>query len=52
MSDVEPVFKEKLKVLVRDPTISYNELIDKIKPYMGNPFIAPGSIGQKALCIR
>ena len=47
MSDVESAFKLKLKNMLRDPLLSHHEAMDKIKPYMGNPFTAPGTLGLK-----
>lgn len=46
------MFREKLKKLFKDAYIPYNEQVDKIRPYMGNPFIAPGSLGMKAMMWR
>ena len=49
MADVESMFRQKLSLLVRDPKLTHTELIDKMKPYMGNPFLAPGSLGARVL---
>ena len=49
MSDVEGHFREKLKTLARDPHLNQQEFMDKIKPYMGNPFYAPGTIGARSV---
>jgi hypothetical protein len=49
MSDVEYRFKAKLRSLVRKPHVTHNEQIDEIKPYMGNPFTAPGTLGLRSI---
>lgn len=34
---------------MRNPTLTDQEWMDQIKPFMGNPFYAPGSLGHKFL---
>lgn len=47
MSDVDALFNEKVKTIVRPAILSKNEHVDLIKPYMGNPFYAPGTPGAR-----
>ena len=35
--------------MARDPNLSHTEFIDKVRPYMGNPFYAPGTPGAKSM---
>jgi hypothetical protein len=54
MSDVETPFRIKLSQnspnrIARDPLLTNSEFIDKIRPFMGNPFYAPGTLGAKSM---
>jgi hypothetical protein len=50
MSDAETPFRIYLKSqnFLRNACVPMKEQIDKIRPYMGNPFIQPGTLGGKS----
>ena len=49
MSDIDGYFYWKQKNTLRDPLLSKDDHMDLIKPYMGNPFLAPGTPGYRYL---
>lgn len=51
MSNVEGHFRTNLMAgkFPRDPKLSHQEFLDSIRPYMGNPFYAPGTLGALSL---
>ena len=47
MGDIDRMWKKKERI--RDPQLTDQESLDLIRPYFGNPFKAPGTLGAKAL---
>ena len=54
MSNVEALFRQNLAngKYFRDPNLTHQEFMDSIRPFMGNPFFAPGTMGAKSLASK
>lgn len=55
MGDIEAYLRQKFRLegskaqfYLRDPYLSDEENFLLMKPYCGNPFIAPGTLGSKS----
>jgi hypothetical protein len=59
MGDIEAYLRQKFRIeggkpqfYLRDPKLSDEENFLLMKPYCGNPFIAPGTIGSKSTQVK